>query len=271
MPLVRPLCQKPPSPMIDTARLPPVGAEGGSAGGAQPVAHDAVAHVERRQRRERVAADVGADVQRPGLLLQQLHRREERPFRAADAQTRRPRRHERGELARRHQRHFAARGAVIGDRPAAARRRPLVEELAAVPGAARRRCTPRASAALPCRRGALLTSRWRRIWFAACSMYSGWPFLDDEHGALAAAEALPLLRDQRIGDVEHVERHAGSCRTHPRGRAAPARAAYCCTGRPAARCRCRARSPRMNSFRPRSAMKRCAAGSRVSIFSRSCA
>ena len=39
-------------------------------------------------------------------------------------------------------------------------------------------------------------------------MILGLAFLDDEHGALAAAESLPLLRHQRIGDVEDVERHA---------------------------------------------------------------
>ena len=48
--------------------------EGRRGCGTQAVTHDAVAHVERRQRRERMTADVGADVQRPDFLLQQLQR-----------------------------------------------------------------------------------------------------------------------------------------------------------------------------------------------------
>ncbi len=36
----------------------------------------------------------------------------------------------------------------------------------------------------------------------------GLAFLDHQHGALAGAEAHELLVDQRIGDVEHVERDA---------------------------------------------------------------
>ena len=61
----------------------------------QAVAHDAVAHVEGRECRKRMAADVRADVQRPDFLLQKLHCREERPLRTSRAQTRRARRHQR--------------------------------------------------------------------------------------------------------------------------------------------------------------------------------
>jgi hypothetical protein len=67
MPLVRPLCQKPPSPMIGHRALAAVGAERRRARCSQSIAHDAVAHVERRQCRKRMAADVRADVQRPRL------------------------------------------------------------------------------------------------------------------------------------------------------------------------------------------------------------
>ena len=47
--------------------LAAVGTERRGSRSAQPVAHDAVAHVEGRQRRERMAADVRADVQRTEL------------------------------------------------------------------------------------------------------------------------------------------------------------------------------------------------------------
>ena len=96
MPLVRPLCQKPPSPITLIARLPPrFGAarrvERRRAGRAEAVAHRRVAEVERRQDREQVAADVGADVVRAELALDQLHRGEDRPLRAAGAEARRAR------------------------------------------------------------------------------------------------------------------------------------------------------------------------------------
>ena len=45
--------------------------------------------VERWQRREGVTADVARDVVLAGLARQQFHRREHRPFRAADAERRR--------------------------------------------------------------------------------------------------------------------------------------------------------------------------------------
>src|SRR6185437_14027866 len=50
---------------------PASGVEGGGAGGTEPVPHDAVAHVEGRQRREGMAADIRADVERPRLALQE--------------------------------------------------------------------------------------------------------------------------------------------------------------------------------------------------------
>ncbi len=45
-----------------------------------------VADVERRQRGKQVAADVGRDVHRTGIALDDLHRREHRPLRAANAE-----------------------------------------------------------------------------------------------------------------------------------------------------------------------------------------
>src|SRR5262249_46546605 len=68
--------------------LASIRAERGCGGSTQAVAHDAVSHVEWRQGRERMAADVGADVQRPRFLLQNLHRREKRPLRTSGTQPR---------------------------------------------------------------------------------------------------------------------------------------------------------------------------------------
>src|SRR6185312_1595445 len=95
------------------------------AGRPEPIAHDAVAHVEGRQRREGMAADVGADVQRADLPLQKLHGREERALRAARAEPRGPWRNYRGETFRRHERRFLDRGAA---RLLPQLRRPLLDE-----------------------------------------------------------------------------------------------------------------------------------------------
>ena len=50
------------------------GVERGGACPAEPVAHGGGADIERRQDREQMAADVAADVVRPELALDQLHR-----------------------------------------------------------------------------------------------------------------------------------------------------------------------------------------------------
>src|SRR5690606_26028501 len=63
------------------------------AGRAQTVAHSGVADIERRQAGEDMAADVAGHMQRPQLPLHQLHRGEDRPFRAAGTETRWPWRH----------------------------------------------------------------------------------------------------------------------------------------------------------------------------------
>src|ERR1700728_4150947 len=61
--------------------------------GPQPIAHDARAHIEGRQRRKGVAADVPAHMHPAQFLLHDFHRREKRPLGAAGAQARRPQRH----------------------------------------------------------------------------------------------------------------------------------------------------------------------------------
>ena len=68
-PEVRPLCQKPPSPMMVTVRLPNIGCTRGVGREAEAVAEHGVADVERRQRGEGVAADVGRDVELAQLAL----------------------------------------------------------------------------------------------------------------------------------------------------------------------------------------------------------
>ena len=91
-PQVRPLCQKPPSPIIATCVVR-AGAERRRARRAQAIAHRRVADVERRQDRKQVAADIAGDVELADLLLDQLHRGKDRPFRAAGAKARGTLRH----------------------------------------------------------------------------------------------------------------------------------------------------------------------------------
>ena len=67
-------------------RAPVAGLEGRGASGPQAVPHRRVADVERRKDREEMAADVGRHVELPELALEELHRREDRPFGATGAQ-----------------------------------------------------------------------------------------------------------------------------------------------------------------------------------------
>ena len=60
-----------------------------SACGAKAVAHGRRADIERREDREQVAADIGADVMLSQFALDELHRGEDRPLRAAGAERRR--------------------------------------------------------------------------------------------------------------------------------------------------------------------------------------
>src|SRR5262249_16200476 len=69
-----------------------VGGDRGRARQRHAVAEDGIAQAERREGRERMAADVGADVGGPELALHQLDGAEYRAFGAAGAEIRRPRR-----------------------------------------------------------------------------------------------------------------------------------------------------------------------------------
>ena len=141
----------------------------------------------------------------PDLLLQNLHRREERTLRATGAQTRRPRRHQRRELrgGRRRDRrsceprHVTAAGAQ--------RRRPLLEEFAD---------------ALAQHVDAVFTEHGQRSLADDAHVQIvlaenlvrrlldvfGLPLLDDQDGALSGAEFDPFVGNQRIGDIQQVQR-----------------------------------------------------------------
>src|SRR5438067_1677329 len=93
MPLVRPLCQKPPSPMIAIARLSAFTLKAE----AEAIAHRGRADIERRQDREQMTADIGCDVMGAEILFDQLHRRKNRSLRTAGAEARRARRHHFGQ------------------------------------------------------------------------------------------------------------------------------------------------------------------------------
>ncbi len=124
--------------------------EGRGRGGPEAVAHRRRADVERRQDREQMAADVGGDVVLPELLLDQLHRREDRPLRTADAEARRPRRHDFGQRlhARVGEHRRRRRAAAARCRAVRARRS---RGIRAGPSSAPARYIRRPSAARPCR------------------------------------------------------------------------------------------------------------------------
>ena len=91
-PVISPLCQKPPSPMIAIGRFCHVRCHCRGARKRHAVAEDGIAQRERRESRKRMAADVGADVGRAQFALHQLDRGEHRTLRAAGAEGRRARR-----------------------------------------------------------------------------------------------------------------------------------------------------------------------------------
>ena len=175
-----------------------------------------------------MAADIGADMGRPDLALRQLDRGEHRPLRAAGAEGRRPRRQRRRAPRRRPAcaPHDLARARAIASAsmPAGLRlgeeRREAVEQHVRGVFAGLRQHVLAEHAGLDVGAAQLDVDRLLDV--------VGEAFLDDQHGALAGAELAHLLRHQRIGDVEHIDRHARSRRTGRRGRAAPARAARCC-------------------------------------------
>jgi hypothetical protein len=166
------------------------------AGGAQPIAHRGVADVERRQDREQVAADVGRDVERAQFLLHQLHRREDRPFGATGAETGGPLRHHCGRQGRGGRRRHLSRG-TIGGMGAQELGNPVADHRPAVFARARQHFLaddPRLQVGTANERVELMLDEL------------GLPLLDHQHRALARAEVAHLIRNQRIGDVEDVDR-----------------------------------------------------------------
>ena len=96
------------------------------AGKRHAVAEDRVAERKRRKGRERMAADVGADMRWPDLALRQLDGGKDRPLRAAGAEIRRPRRNiaRGGKCGRLMGQHvFDARSDTVGADPCRARLR----------------------------------------------------------------------------------------------------------------------------------------------------
>ena len=208
-----------------------VGPDRGGAGERHAIAEDGIAHRERREGRERMAADVGRDVRRAELALHQLERREHRPLRAAGAEGGRARRQraERGggfRLVRDEPARLLRDGfGVEAVRPrrlqeggealqqhfrrifAGLRQRPLAEHLGLDVGAAQ-----------------LDVDRLLDV--------VGVAFLDDQDRALAGAEFADLFRHQRIDHVEHQHAARARRRTRRRAPCARARATRCWSARP---------------------------------------
>ena len=178
----------------------------------------------------------------PELALDQLHRAEDRPLRAAGAEAGRPRMHAVAQrLARARARH---------------RRRSRPTSVSGITLRTARRHRQRLQAAVALAEGARALQQFGRGVFAGHRQHVlavqrggraglaqdgrevlldevGLAFLHHQHRALAFAEAQHLAVDHRVGDVHHVERHLRCCRRRRPGPGARARAAACCSCRPA--------------------------------------
>ena len=169
-----------------------------------------------------MAADVGADVRRADLALDELDSGKHRPLRAAGTKVRRPRRDVAGigygrRLVR--EKFFRALGNRIGidtggmrlgkKRGYAAQQRFRI----IIAGARQAAFAENARRYIGAAQGHidLLLDVFRRS------------LLDHQHGALADAEILHFIGHQRIGDVEHIDRNARSAvkigQVEPRQRA----------------------------------------------------
>ncbi len=151
-----------------------------------------------------MAADVGRDVMLAEFLLDELHRREDRPLGTADAEAWRTRGHDFGELLH----------SGIGENRSRIRQRRLVAKQLASVGREKL-----AQARRQHRRGVFAAHRQHvlagdlRLDVAAAQDgveialdIVRRALLDHQHGFLAAAEFDEFVLDQRIGDVEHIER-----------------------------------------------------------------
>ena len=239
--------------------------EGRGGGRAQPVAHGGGADIEGRHDREQVAADIGGDVVRPELALDQFHGGKDRPLRTAGAEARRPRRHDLGQRARMLllQRRRRVGGADAG---------------ASTSGSTARTKAPIASPITAAVYSPAIGNRSlpdSRPWIAGLAQdlaerlldIVGLPLLDQQHRALVAAEVGDFVRHQRIGDVQDIERDAAGApdvgQAQPLQRAQHA-VVHAALQDDADRRRYR---PARSSFSPRSLMNFTAAGQRFSIFS----
>ena len=173
-------------------------------GEAHAVAEQRVALREGLEAGEAVAADVHRDVRPADVLRDQLHRREHRPLRAADAERRR------AQPAAAPSSCGRAFSLVLLDRC-----QPMLRR-ATYPGAARaargtstgrapapRRCTRPPCACNPCRAASPARRRAAGSVAISCSMNSGWPSSRTSTAFLSGAELDDFLRHQR---VHHVQR-----------------------------------------------------------------
>ena len=173
--------------------------ERGGASGTESIPHDGAAEVERREGRKRVAADVGTDIDRAELALEELDRGKQRSLRTADAEARWPRRHDglearqrdrrRGRCGGRQrigqplpQKRFDAGFDCTGGILAGHRKGPLPDH-------------PGLEAGLAEELIDRLLDELRLTLF------------DHENRLLAAGESGQFFWDQRIGHVHHVERN----------------------------------------------------------------
>ena len=202
------MCQKPPSPIEgDRARFFASDVEGRGRGRPEPIAHGGGADIEGRHDREQMAADIGGDVVRAELLLDQLHRGEDRPLRTADAEAGRARRHRLRQI-----------GDVEASPARSGARRGRWQQVAA---RSSRRKAPTPSS-MTCagifagHRAGVLAEQPGRSAGLVQHRAEGLldvvrlAFLDHQHRVLARAEVEELVVDQRIGDVQHIERHVGA-------------------------------------------------------------
>jgi hypothetical protein len=223
-----------------------------AAGQAHAIAQDGVAGGKRLEGGEGVAADVGRHMQRAHRLLRQLDGREHRPLRAADAKARRAGGQRRGQAFR----HLGAALRLPSSQActdAVSNCGSTWFSQAARPAAITSTVysPPMGSRSLPCR--GVWMSRRRSSVAISCSMYSGWPFFQHQHGALADAEVAIWSGTSGLGHVEHqrrdvrVAKRIGQAellqRAHQRVVRPP------CTIRPRSSCR-----PGSSSLRPCSTM-----------------
>ena len=190
-------------PLVEIRRDP------GRAGEAEAVAEHGLADAEGRQGGEGVAADIAADMRLAEILLHQLDGAEHRPFRAAGAEGRRPRRDRVAEI-------FGGLGLEADDvfdpRAGAAlvgvRQADLVD--------------PLRDAVLHHVRGVLAGHRQRAL-AVHLRLDVGLAqddvdvvldigrvaLLHDQDVLLAGAESGNLFRHQRVGDIHAIDRHPG--------------------------------------------------------------